>query len=323
VARQTGDDVVTKIAVLDDYQGASDQFGNWASLADCSVQAFHDHIAGQDLVDRLVGVDVVVAMRERTVLDRATIERLPRLKLIVTTGMSNAAIDLAAAADRGVLVCGTGGIVANTVELTWGLILSLLRHIPAEDANVRAGGWQHTMGGDLQGRTLGLLGLGRTGAAMARVAAAFDMRVIAWSQNLTAEAAAERGATYVSKEELFSTADVLSVHLTLSDRSRALVGASELALMAPTAVLINTSRGPIVDEAALVEALRTRRLGGAALDVYDVEPLPLDHPLRRLPNVVLTPHLGYVTERCYRIFYDEIVEDIAAWLTGAPVRVLT
>jgi phosphoglycerate dehydrogenase-like enzyme len=315
--------VVTKIAVLDDYQGASDEFGSWSALSDCTVDAFRDHVVGQDLVDRLADFDVVVAMRERTALDRATIERLPNLKLIVTTGMGNAAIDIAAAADRGVLVCGTGGIVSNTVELTWGLILALLRHIPAEDANVRAGGWQQTVGGDLQGRTLGLLGLGRTGTAMARVAAAFDMNVVAWSQNLTAEAAAERGATYVTKDDLFSSADVLSVHLTLSDRTRALVGAAELALMRPTAVLINTSRGPIVDEAALIEALTTDRLAGAALDVFDVEPLPLDHPLSRLRNVVLTPHIGYVTERCYRIFYDEIVDDIAAWLKGAPVRVLT
>jgi phosphoglycerate dehydrogenase-like enzyme len=315
--------VVTKIAVLDDYQGASDEFGSWSALSDCTVDAFRDHVVGQDLVDRLAGFDIVVAMRERTALDRATIERLPNLKLIVTTGMGNAAIDVAAAADRGVLVCGTGGIVSNTVELTWGLILALLRHIPAEDANVRAGGWQQTVGGDLQGRTLGLLGLGRTGTAMARVAAAFDMNVVAWSQNLTAEAAAERGATYVSKDDLFSGADVLSVHLTLSARTRGLVGAAELARMRPTAVLINTSRGPIVEEAALIGALTTNQLAGAALDVFDVEPLPLDHPLARLRNVVLTPHIGYVTERCYRIFYDEIVDDIAAWLTGAPVRVLT
>jgi phosphoglycerate dehydrogenase-like enzyme len=315
--------VATRIAVLDDYQGASAQFGRWASLPDCTVDAFPDHVTGKALVERLRGYDVVVAMRERTPLDRDTIAALPDLKLIVTTGLGNAVIDIHAAGERGVTVCGTYGIVSNTAELAWGLIIGLLRHIPAEDARIRNGGWQHTMGGDLAGRTLGLLGLGHTGTIMARVGAAFGMNVIAWSQNLTAELAAEHGATLVAKDKLFEMADVLSVHLILSDRTRALVGAAELARMKPSSVLINTSRGPIVDEAALIQALREGRISGAALDVYDVEPLPVDHALRGLPNVVLTPHIGYVTENCYRIFFDEIVDDIGAWLRGTPVRVLS
>lgn len=312
------------VAVLDDYQRASDSFGDWSVLEGVSRQVFVDHVVGQELLDRLRGFDVVVAMRERTVLDRPTIESLlPDLKLIVTTGMSNAAIDVAAANELGVVVCGTGGILSNTTELAWGLIIGLLRNIPAEDARVKAGGWQHTMGGDLCGRTLGLLGLGRTGTSMSTIAAAFGMRVVAWSQNLTPEQASDRGATYVSKNELFAMSDVLSVHLVLSDRTRGLVGATELALMQPHSVLINVSRGPIVDETALVAALDQGQIAGAALDVFDVEPLAADHPYRRHPKLVLTPHIGYVTANCYELFYDEIVEDIAAWQKGAPVRVMT
>jgi phosphoglycerate dehydrogenase-like enzyme len=315
--------VVTKIAVLDDYQNASARYGDWASLQGCTVDAFPDHATGDALTTLLEGYDVVVAMRERTALDRAVIAALPRLKLIVTTGMSNAAIDIPAAAEHGVVVCGTSGILSNTVELAWGLIIGLLRHIPAEDARIRAGGWQHTVGGDLAGRTLGLVGLGRTGTHMARVASAFNMTVVAWSQNLTSEIAAERGARLAGKDELFETADIVSIHLVLSDRTLGLVGAAELGRMKPGSVLINTSRGPIVDEAPLIHSLLTGRLSGAALDVYDAEPLPADHPLRHLPNVVLTPHIGYVTESCYRIFYDEIVADIGAWARGAPIRVLS
>lgn len=312
------------VAVLDDYQRASDAFGDWSALDDVSRHVFDDHVVGADLIERLTGFEVVIAMRERTVLDRSTIQALlPDLQLIVTTGMSNAAIDVAAATELGVTVCGTGGILSNTTELAWGLIISLLRHIPAEDARVKAGGWQHTMGGDLHGSTLGLLGLGRTGSSMASIAAAFGMRVIAWSQNLTPAQASERGAIYVNKEELFATSDVLSVHLVLSDRTRGLVGAAELAAMAPHAVLINISRGPIVDEAALIAALDQGQIAGAALDVYDVEPLATDHPYRSQPKLVLTPHIGYVTTNCYRLFYDEIVEDIAAWQKGAPIRVMT
>jgi phosphoglycerate dehydrogenase-like enzyme len=314
--------VVTKIAVLDDYQNASARYGDWTSLEGCAVDAFTDHVTGDALINRLKGYDVVVAMRERTPLNRATIAALPQLKLIVTTGMSNAAIDIEAAAEHGVLVCGTSGIMSNTVELAWGLIIGLLRHIPAEHERIRAGGWQHTMGGDLSGRTLGLVGLGRTGTQMARVGNSFDMNVVAWSQNLTSEIAAERGAKLVHKNELFETADVVSIHLVLSERTLGLVGAAELGRMKPSSVLINISRGPIVDEAALIQSLLDGGISGAALDVYDVEPLPADHPLRRLPNVLLTPHIGYVTESCYRIFYEEIVHDVDSWLHDAPVRVL-
>ena len=314
--------MIARIAVLDDYQHASAQYGDWTALEGCTVDAFPDHVTGDALTSLLSDYDVVVAMRERTPLGRDTIAALPRLGLIVTTGMSNAAIDLRAATDHGVCVCGTGGIVSNTTELAWGLIIGLLRHIPAENESIRAGRWQHTVGGDLAGRTLGLVGLGRTGTQMARVAAAFGMNVVAWSQNLTRDLAAERGATLVDKDELFETADVVSIHLVLSERTRGLVSTAQLARMKPSSVLINVSRGPIVDEAALIRSLQDGAISGAALDVYDVEPLPADHPLRRLPNVVLTPHIGYVTDSCYRIFYQEIVDDIGCWLRGAPVRVL-
>ncbi len=315
--------MVTRIAVLDDYQQASHEFGSWTKLHDCEVHAFDDHVDGDALVERVRGFDVVVAMRERTELDAAFFEALPELRLVATTGMANAAIDTAAAARRGVLVCGTSGIVTNTIELAWGLILALLRHIPAEHASVQQGGWQHTMGGDLAGRTLGLLGLGRTGTAMARIARAFEMNVIAWSENLTEAAAAERGASWVSKQALLSEADVLSVHLVLSARTRGLLGEAELRHMRPDSVLVNTSRGPIIDEAALVRALREKWIAGAALDVYDSEPLGVSHPLRAATNVVLTPHIGYVTRNCYQLFYEQIVENIAAWTQGAPVRVIT
>jgi phosphoglycerate dehydrogenase-like enzyme len=274
------------------------------------------------VVERLAPFEVVVAMRERTPFTRARLERLDNLKLLVTTGMRNAAIDLQAAGERGVTVCGTGSLGPPTAELAWGLILALTRHIPAEDARMRAGGWQHTLGPELAGRTLGLVGLGRLGARMARIARAFEMETLAWSQNLTAERAAEAGAEAVAKDELFRRADVVSIHLVLSDRTRGLVGADGLALMKPTAYLVNTSRGPIVDEPALLDALHSGRIAGAGIDVYDTEPLPPSHPLRFAPNTVLTPHIGYVTTGTYEVFYREAVEDIAAWLAGAPVRVL-
>jgi phosphoglycerate dehydrogenase-like enzyme len=311
-----------RVAVLDDYQGVALSYADWDRLP-ADVEVFRDHLAGDDeLVERLVPFEVVVAMRERTPFTRARLERLPSLRLLVTTGMRNASIDLDAARERGVTVCGTGSLGPPTAELAWGLILALTRHIPAEDARLRAGGWQHTIGPELAGRTLGLLGLGRLGTRMARIAQAFEMRVIAWSQNLTAERAAEAGAEAVAKDELFRRADVVSVHLVLSERTCGLVGAAELAAMQPTAYLVNTSRGPIVDEAALLVALHEGRIAGAGLDVYDTEPLPAQHPLRLAPNTVLTPHIGYVTTGTYEIFYGEAVEDIAAWLDGAPLRVL-
>ena len=315
---------MVRVAVLDDYQDVAREMADWASLPEgTEVRFFHDHLVDEDqLADRLRTFQVVVAMRERTPFGRSLLDRLPDLRLLVTTGMRNAAIDLEAAAELGVTVSGTGGIGTHTAELTWALILSLLRHVPQEDASVRAGGWQRTLGTDLGGKTLGVLGLGNIGRRVAAVGLAFGMDVIGWSQNLTAEAAGAAGATRVEKAELFGRSDVLTIHLVLSERTRGLVAASELAAMKPSARLVNTSRGPIVDEAALVESLRQGRIAGAALDVYDVEPLPADHPLRALPNVVLTPHLGYVTENSYRVFYGGAVEDIAAFLAGSPVRVL-
>jgi phosphoglycerate dehydrogenase-like enzyme len=288
------------------------------------VVEFHDSVADEDaLAARLEPFDVVVAMRERTAFPRTRLERLPNLKLLVTTGARNASIDVAAAAERGITVCGTGAHPAGPVELTWALILGVARHLPQEDASVRAGGWQETVGTDLEGATLGVVGLGRLGSKVARIGRAFGMDVVAWSQNLTDERAAEVGVERVSKDVLLRRSDVLSIHLVLSDRTRALFGAAELAAMKPSALLVNTSRGPIVDEAALVEALRARTIAGAALDVYDAEPLPAGHPLLGLENAVLTPHLGYVTEADFREMYRQAVEDIRAFLAGAPVRLVS
>lgn len=313
-----------RVAVLDDYQGAAFTYADWSKL-DGRVEAvsFGDHIVGTDaLVDRLADFDIVVAMRERTPFPRAVLERLPKLELLVTTGPFNAAIDIDAAAEIGITVCGTGGAIFNTSELTWALILACARHVPTEDANVRSGGWMTTVGTDLHGKTLALCGAGRLGGIVGTVGEAFGMKLIAWSQNLTDERAAEIGATKVDKHTLFRDADVLTIHLVLSDRTRGLVGAPELALMKPSAILVNTSRGPIVDEHALAEALRERRLRAAGVDVYETEPLPPDHPFRSLDNMVRTPHLGYVTEDCYRIFYGDVVDDIAAHLDGAPIRLV-
>jgi phosphoglycerate dehydrogenase-like enzyme len=315
--------VASRVAILDDYQGAALEFGDWAQLpADTEVVPFHDHVGDDDaLASRLAGFDVVVAMRERTPFPRARLERLPDLRLLVTTGIFNAAIDMDAARDLGIVVAGTGGILSPTAELTWGLLLALARHIPQEDRNVREGGWQASVGTDLAGATLGLVGLGNLGALVATVGRAFAMDVIAWSQNLTPERANQVGVRRVEKDEVFETADFLSVHLVLSDRSRGLIGGRELSLMKPTAFLVNTSRGPIVDEVALISALEQGQLAGAGVDVFDQEPLPSDHPFRRLPNVITTPHIGYVTRRCYKVFYRDIVEDIAAYLRGEPIRV--
>ena len=314
-----------QVAVLDDYQRVAGRMVDWpAVVPGAAVTFFADHEADADrLVARLARFEAVVAMRERTPFPRSLLARLPRLRLLVTTGMRNASIDLAAAAELGITVCGTAGSGTSTAELTWALILALVRHLPAEDAAVRAGGWQHTVGGDLAGARLGVLGLGNIGRRVAAVGLAFGMDVIAWSQNLTAEAAAAAGARRVEREELFREADVLTVHVVLSERTRGLVGRAELAAMKPTAYLVNTSRGPVVDEAALVEHLRAGRIAGAGLDVYGTEPLPPDDPVRTLPNTVLTPHIGYVTERIYRAFYREAAEDVAAFLAGRPVRVLT
>ncbi|MFC2041412.1 D-2-hydroxyacid dehydrogenase family protein [Chloroflexota bacterium] len=313
-----------RIAILDDYQRVALKMADWSALpADIQVQVFHDHLANADeITERLGGFEIVVAMRERTPFGRERLERLPNLQLLVTTGMSNASIDLDAATGLGILVCGTRGLGYPTVELTWGLILALLRNIPREDASVRMGRWQTTVGTALQGKVLGILGLGRLGSQVATIGIAFGMSVIAWSQNLVAERAAQFGATLVTKDELFTNSDIVSIHLILSDRTRGMVGARELGLMKPTAYLINTSRGPIVDEAALVQALQTHAIAGAGLDVFNQEPLPPDHPFGRLDNTVLTPHLGYVAKEGYRVYYGEVVEDIVAYLLGKPVRVL-
>jgi phosphoglycerate dehydrogenase-like enzyme len=315
---------MTRVAVLDDWQNVARSYADWSVLPkDVEVVVFNDHLAElEPLAARLAGFEVVCIMRERTPFTRALFERLPRLKLLVTTGPRNASIDLAAARERGVTVSGTGALGYPTAELAWGLILGLARRIPVEDRAMREGRWQSTIGVDLKGKRLGVIGLGRLGSRVAAVGRAFEMEVVAWSQNLTEARAAAAGARLLGKDELLRTSDFVSLHLVLSERTRGVLGAAELASMKRTAFLINTSRGPLVEEAALLEALRERRIAGAGLDVYDVEPLPADHPLRRLDNVLLTPHLGYVTEDAYRTFYGETVESVAAFLRGAPVRVL-
>src|SRR3954462_8662507 len=313
-----------RIAVLDDYQSVAADFCDWSPLPEpADVVEFHDAVDGEDaLVARLEPFDVVVAMRERTAFPRNVLERLPNLKLLVTTGMRNKSIDTQAANDNGITVCGTGSQSTATAELTWGLILGVMRHIPQEDAAVRAGGWQQTIGGDLAGARLGIVGLGRLGTQVATVGQAFGMDVVAWSQNLTDERAAEHGVRRVEREELFGTSDVVTLHLLWSKRTRGLIDADDFVRMKPTAVFINTSRGPIVQEQALVDALEQGRIAGAGIDVYDEEPLPADSRMRTLPRTVLTPHLGYVTRGSYEIFYGEAVEDVAAWVAGEPVRVI-
>ena len=314
-----------KVAVLDDYQSVAREMADWGRLpSDTELTVFQDHLKNEDdVAARLKDYDVVVAMRERTPFPPSLLSRLPNLKLLVTTGMRNASIDVAAANEQGVTVCGTTGMGTGTSELAWGLILSLTRHIHTEDRRVREGAWQTTIGPSLEGHTLGLVGLGRLGSNVAKVGKAFDMNIIAWSQNLTEERASAGGARLVSKEELFRQADVISIHYILSPRSRGMITAAELSLMKPTALLINTSRGPIVDEAALIEALEQGRIGGAGLDVFNEEPLPLDHPFRRLDNVLVTPHIGYVTSDNYRIFYGDAVENIVAFLKDDPIRVIS
>ena len=304
------------VAVLDDYQNAALRLADWAVLdGRAAVTVFNDHLADADaVVERLKGFDVLCVMRERTPLPRATLERLPRLKLIVSTGARNAAIDVVAAAERGVALAFTGYTSAPTIEMTWALILAASRHVVAENLAFRRGGWQQGVGIGLAGKTLGVLGLGRVGGAVARVGTLFGMKVITWSPHMTPERAAEGGATAVSKEELLRQSDVLTIHMVLSPKTRGLLGADELALMKPSSLLVNTSRGPLVDEAALVSALTSRRIALAALDVFDTEPLPADHPLRSLENVLGTPHIGYVADDLYRVFYGDTVKAVDAWL---------
>lgn len=313
-----------KVAVLDDYQGVAESMADWSQLPPgAEVVFFSDHLTDETaLAERLGGFDVVVGMRERTPFPRSLLERLPNLRLLVTTGRRNASFDIAAATELGVAVCGTDGAGEGPTELTWGLIIGLLRQIPLEDRRSREGRWGTTVGVGLKGKTIGLLGLGHIGSLMARVANAFDLNVIAWSQNLTADRARECGATLVDQDTLFRDSDIVSIHVVLSQRTRGLVGARELGLMKPTAYLVNISRGPIVDEAALVDVLQRRAIAGAALDTFDVEPLPGDHPLLRLDNTLICPHLGYVTDDSYRAMYAGAVEDIRAFASGEPVRVI-
>jgi phosphoglycerate dehydrogenase-like enzyme len=313
------------IAVLDDYQNVALKLADWSRLqAGHRVQVFNTHFGDLETAAKaLQEFEVVGVMRERTPFSRALFEKLPNLKLLVTTGKRNASIDLAAAKDRGVLVCNTGGAGRATDELAIGLMIGLARHLGVEFQNMRNGGWQTTVGSDLDGKTLGLLGLGNLGSKVARIGTAIGMKTIAWSENLTPERAREQGAERVDKDALFRQADVISINTVLSDRTRGLVGAREFGLMKPTALLVNTSRGPIVDQAALLAALREKRIAGYGADVYDSEPLPASHPLRAEPRALLTPHIGYVTEETYRDFYAGMVAAIEAWLAGKPINVLT
>ena len=313
-----------KVAVLDDYQGIAESLADWSQLPPgTEVSFFSDHLTSEDaLADRLAAFDVVMGMRERTAFPRSLLERLPNLRLLVTTGRRNASFDIEAASDLGIAVSGTNGAGEGPTELTWGLILGIVRQIPLEDRLSRQGKWGTTVGIGLKGKTIGLLGLGHIGSLVARVANAFDMNVIAWSQNLTAGRARECGATLVDKDTLFRDSDILSVHVVLSQRTRGLVGARELALMKPTAYLVNISRGPIVDEDALIDVLQRRAIAGAALDTFDVEPLPEGHPLLQLDNTLICPHLGYVTDDSYRAMYAGVIEDIRAFASGEPVRMI-
>jgi phosphoglycerate dehydrogenase-like enzyme len=314
-----------RCAILDDYQNVALDLADWSAIAaDVEIQVFSEHLGDEAAVAKaLADFEVVAIMRERTPFPRSLFDKLPKLKLLVTTGIRNLSIDVAAAAENGVVVSGTEILKYPTAELTWGLVLAATRRIPQESHSVSEGQWQTTLGTGLDGKTLGVIGLGTQGARVAGYGKAFAMEVLAWSQNLTSERCAEVGVTLVNKEELLAQADVVTIHMVLGERSRGLIGAEELALMKPGATLVNTSRGPIVDEAALIKALKDGTIAGAGLDVFDQEPLAEDHPLRSLPNAVVTPHIGYVTAETYRIFYQQTVEDIRAWLDGAPVRVLT
>ncbi len=313
-----------RVAILDDYQGVALRLADWKSLhPEAQIEAFPEHIADlETLAKRLHTFECLVLMRERTPLQRALIAKLPNLKLVITTGMHNASVDAAALAERGIVFCGTEGVGHSTAELTWGLILALLRNIPREDRAIRQGRWQTTIGYGAKGKTLGIIGLGRLGSMVAGYGKAFGMNLIGWSRSLTAARAAEIGVERVEKDALFERADIVTIHVSLNGSSRGLVGAAELARMKPTAYLVNTSRGPIVDEAALLAALKGRRIAGAAIDVYDREPVPKDHPFLELDNVVLTPHLGYVIEEGLRINYANAVENIRAFLDGKPIRTI-
>jgi phosphoglycerate dehydrogenase-like enzyme len=311
------------VGMLDDFQNVARGFADWGRLPpQVTLTVFNRHFEGEELIRQIAGFDVVVITRERTPFPRSVVERLPKLKLLVTAGSRNLGIDLDACRERGILVCGTEAGSSPTAELAWGLILALARHIPEEDRALRSGHWQSTIGFGLQGKTLGILGLGRLGSQVARIGLAFGMKAIAWSQNLTGERARELGVTRVEKSDLFRLADVLTIHVLLSERTRGLVGRNEIGLMKESAILINTARAAIVDESALIEALMAGRISGAGLDVYGREPLPPDAAILKAPNTVLTPHLGYVTRESYGIYFPQALEDIEAWLKGQPIRLL-
>jgi len=306
-----------KIAILDDYQNAALTFADWSSIAKTAeITVFEDHQTDENEIrNRLLPYQVISVMRERTPLSGQLLKQLPNLKLIVSTGPANNSIDMKVAADLGIMVQHTGYVNSGAPELTWGLLLAAARNIPEETTNIRQGKWQTTIGKDLSGKTIGIIGLGRIGGKVASYAKAFDMKVIAWSQNLTTQKAAEAGAAKVSKEELFTDSDFITIHVPLSEGSRGLVSGEYLNLMKPTAILINTSRGPIVNEKALIDALAEKRIAGAVLDVYDIEPMAADHPFRQLTNVTVTPHIGYVTENTYKVFYGDTVKLITEWIS--------
>jgi phosphoglycerate dehydrogenase-like enzyme len=317
---------MVRAAILDDYQNVALKLADWSKLAkDVEIKVFDKPFAGQDeAIKALQGFAIVVGMRERTPFPRKVIEALPDLKLLITTGAKNNSFDIKAAAERGVTVCGTGGAGNPTTGIAFGLMLELTRKVGFENARMKAGEpWQVTIGQDLEGLTLGVVGLGKLGQRVAGVAKAFGMKVIAWSQNLTPEKAKEVGVDYASKEDLFKNSDFVTIHYQLGERSRGLITADDIGRMKPSAYLINTARAPIVDQSALLKALQGKKIAGAGLDVFEVEPLPLDHPYRKLDNVVITPHLGYVSEQNYRKYFPDIVEDIRAWLDKKPVRVVT
>jgi D-3-phosphoglycerate dehydrogenase len=318
-----------RLAILDDYQRVALQSADWARLErrGFAIEVFHQAFASrEEAAAKLAPFEVLVLMRERTAFPRALIERLPKLRFIALTGLRAPSLDMAACSERRIPVCNTrpGRTTAATAELTFALLLSAARDLARAERGMRAGRWHEGLRGGsiMEGKRLGILGLGKLGSRVAGYAKAFGMEVVAWSQNLTAERAAEGGAAYVTKEELLRTSDFVTLHLVLSERTRGLIGAKEFALMKPGAVLVNTSRGPLVDEKAMLEALASGRLAHAALDVYDAEPLPADHPLRRMENVTLSPHLGYVSEDVYATFYQDALENVEAWLEGKPVRVL-
>jgi len=305
-----------KIAVLDDYQNVALSMADWSGLSDkAEITVFNDHLANEpEIIERLFPYEIVCVMRERTPMTKGILSKLPNLKLIVSTGLRNASIDIPAAEELGVKIAHTGYVTSGAPEMTWALLMAIARHIPQENVNFRSGNWQTTIGTDLTGKTIGIIGLGRIGQKMAVYAKAFDMQVVAWSQNLTEEKAQAAGAKLVTKEELFRVSDFVTIHLVLSERSKGIVKEAELALMKPTAYLINTSRGPLIDEEDLIDVLKNRKIAGAALDVFDSEPLSEDHALRKLDNVLATPHIGYVTEHTYKVFYDDTVKAIHNWI---------